>query len=195
MVAPLLVLPVLVAGVFLQAPRTECRFERLGDPARDELALGEFTARVQSVVEVHRRLERPMAGAWIVSDPMQLEVSAAALRDAIRHAWPAARPGTLFTPAVADVFRHRIRQNLRASDFNPGALAGDGEDGWADPVPVAVNEPLPWGLPTAVLPFLLETLPGLPPELEYRFAGRALVVLDLRAGLVVDVLDLVLPAP
>jgi hypothetical protein len=35
--------------------------------------------------------------------------------------------------------------------------------------------------------------PALPPELAYRFVGRDLVLVDVHANLVVDILDLALP--
>jgi hypothetical protein len=41
----------------------------------------------------------------------------------------------------------------------------------------------------------LDVLPELPEELEYRFAGRDLVLIDIHAELVVDVLRRALPPP
>jgi hypothetical protein len=43
-------------------------------------------------------------------------------------------------------------------------------------------------------PSLLWRLPPLPPEVEYRFLANDLVLIDIRAGLVVDILRAVLPA-
>jgi hypothetical protein len=43
------------------------------------------------------------------------------------------------------------------------------------------------------IPVILEALPELPDEVEYRFFGRDLVLLDVEAGLVVDVLKQALP--
>jgi len=44
-------------------------------------------------------------------------------------------------------------------------------------------------------PSMLAGLPELPGELEYRFLGRNLLIIDVLANLVVDVLDDALPAP
>jgi hypothetical protein len=44
------------------------------------------------------------------------------------------------------------------------------------------------------LAIVVRNLPALPPELEYRFVGRHLVLIDLGANLVVDVLRNALPA-
>jgi hypothetical protein len=44
-------------------------------------------------------------------------------------------------------------------------------------------------------PALLAVLPALPEELEYRFIGRDLVLVDVHADLIVDVLKDALPVP
>lgn len=43
-------------------------------------------------------------------------------------------------------------------------------------------------------PTLLRALPALPAELEYRFAHRDLVLIDVHASLVVDILEDALPS-
>jgi hypothetical protein len=43
-------------------------------------------------------------------------------------------------------------------------------------------------------PALLQALPPLPPELQYRIVDDDLVLIDLRASLVVDILDDVMAA-
>lgn len=52
-----------------------------------------------------------------------------------------------------------------------------------------VNEPFPWGRGAVMSPTLLRALPPLPRELEYRFAGRNLVLIDFHADMVVDILN------
>ena len=61
--------------------------------------------------------------------------------------------------------------------------------------PPFVNGPYPQGLPvTTVPPQVLDALPRLPvKDLEYRFVGRRLVLLDTRADMVVDYVDNALP--
>jgi hypothetical protein len=44
-------------------------------------------------------------------------------------------------------------------------------------------------------PALLQVLPPLPRELEYRFVDRDLVLIDIHADLVVDILKEALPEP
>ena len=61
--------------------------------------------------------------------------------------------------------------------------------GWWTPV---VNEPLPWSGMGSGWP-LFTDLPRLPLELEYRLIGRDVVLLDARANMVLDILDLAVP--
>jgi hypothetical protein len=42
---------------------------------------------------------------------------------------------------------------------------------------------------------LLRKLPDLPPELEYRIVGRSLILRDVKANLIVDILRDVVPIP
>ena len=62
-------------------------------------------------------------------------------------------------------------------------------------VPPHINEPYPTTLPLATVPpTLLMKLPTLPPELEYRFLGRHLILRDIKANLIVDYIPDVVPA-
>jgi len=56
-----------------------------------------------------------------------------------------------------------------------------------------VNEAFPWNAGAMMWPSMLWSLPELPPELEYHFVGRDLVLVDTLGGIVVDVLRDALP--
>lgn len=65
----------------------------------------------------------------------------------------------------------------------------------AEPVQVKVhvNDSYPEHIPLqSTPPSLLANLPLLPPQIEYRFAGMDLILLDVRANLVVDLLERVI---
>lgn len=51
-----------------------------------------------------------------------------------------------------------------------------------------VNGTFPWAIGTAMVPSILEALPPLPPELQYRMVARDLVLIDVHASLVADIL-------
>ena len=152
----------------------------------------QFITRVYDYVETHRRaaagIEQPLC-----SDPEELGRQADALANAIRIARPRAKEGDIFTMAASEVFRARIAAIVRRSNFNVAAFlarhGGEGEEFEAQ-----VFATLYWPAHVALTPITRE-LPELPPELEYRFAGRHLVLMDIGANMVVDVLRDALPLP
>jgi hypothetical protein len=58
-----------------------------------------------------------------------------------------------------------------------------------------VNGAFSWALGNAMPPCVLHALPELPIELQYRFVGVDLILIDIHADLVVDILRDAIPAP
>jgi hypothetical protein len=199
MFAPLmLTIPVLVAPL-LQTPATrDCRFERVGDPVADARAVEAFTEAADAFADLHRIFDRGLPPEWMDTDPAQAAIAAAELAAMLRDARPNARPGDFFKPVVAGVIRFRLANAVREDEFGLAAIAaGDDEEDsdrveWPRP---AVNRQLPWGVTGIRWLGAAYTLPALPQELEYRFVGRDLLLLDIRANLVLDILDKALPEP
>jgi hypothetical protein len=149
--------------------------------------LTEFLVRVADYIEVRRDVTAGVSGPVFCSDPEELTRQAAQLAAAIRDARPLATEGTIFTPRVAVFLKARIAHTVRVAAMDVTTSVGD------DDVVLEVHALLPWGAGRRVWPVLVEALPGLPQELEYRFVGRHLVLLDAEANLVVDVLRDALP--
>lgn len=192
MLSPVILsIPALVLPLVLPPP-SDCQFGRLGDAAADERAIAAFEIAVNDYVELHRRLERAWPPGWFFADPEQAESAAEALRAALRDARPHAAPGGLFTPAVADLLRFRLANALRDGEYDVAVITwppeGDDNRRWRP----EVNQPVPWGVSATRWPSFAG-LPPLPAELAYRFIGRDLVLVDLHANLVVDILELALP--
>lgn len=149
-----------------------------------------FTVRVAEYVELHRRLAAGMTDSTLCADPEELSRQATALAAAIRGARPLADEGDIFTADVASAFRARIAYAIRSAGVD--AMAADSEDEeWV----IEANATLPWGTGRYVPPAIVNALPGLPAELEYRFVGDDLVLIDVEANLVVDVLRDAFPPP
>ena len=152
----------------------------------------QFTMRVYDYVETHRRLaaaiEQPLC-----SDAEELTQQADTLAAAIREARPRAKEGDIFTLAAGEMFRARIAAIVRRTNFDVAAFlerhSGEGEE-----LEVHVFGALPWRSHLALMP-IIRQLPELPPELEYQFVGRHLVLMDIGANIVVDVLRDALPLP
>jgi hypothetical protein len=148
----------------------------------------QFVARVQDYVETHRRLaagiEQPLCSA-----PEEIASQAAALAAAIREARPRAREGDIFTLAATDVFRARIAAMVARYGI---AVAPRNDDEGAEFEPRVLAAP-PWRNDIATWAPIVRELPELPSELEYRFVGRNLVLVDIDANIVVDILRDALP--
>jgi hypothetical protein len=131
------------------------------------------------------------------SDPERIVAHKRALADAIKKARAGARQGDIFVAAEQPVFRRIVRSEVKGRDGaaakktiaedNPRAPAKPGENHNAPPVTLAVNASYPDGAPrSTVPPSLLLRMPKIPETVEFRFVGKALVLYDTRANLIVD---------
>jgi len=154
-------------------------------------AIKEFRDRADAYVALHRKVAGTMPALKQTEDAAQLTAREVALGEAIRQARVGAKPGDLFGPELSKHVR-----NLVTKDWANRSVAD--RAGLREEIPAAtradVNTLYPSGLPLATFPAsLLTTLPPLPEQLEYRFIGRHLIVRDVNANLIVDVLPNVLP--
>jgi hypothetical protein len=112
----------------------------------------------------------------------------------IQAARATAKQGDIFTPEIAEYFkgqmvtsirgRHgkKIRSSLRHSEPVPGMT-------------LQVNQTYPQGVPLQSMPAsLLQRLPVLPQELEYRIVGHDLVLHDIEPNIIVDFIPNAMPA-
>lgn len=190
----LLTFPALLLPMLLSSPTRDCRFERMGDPAADARAIGSFESAVNDYASLHRRLERAWPPMWFISDLEQVESIAKEFRAVLRDARPQAARGGFFTPDVADLFRFRMAGTVREQNLDLEAMTSLADEaGTESSWTPAINEPLPWAGAGTLSP-VFEALPALPLELEYRLVGRDLVLLDVHANMVIDTLDLAVPA-
>jgi len=147
-----------------------------------------FGAAVGHYVALHREAERHLGVQLDRGDAESVLAYSAALREAMGRVRPAAREGDVFAPAAVE-FRRRIRLTLRRSAIEARdllvAMRHDEEPGAPPPV---VNQAFSWALGNLIPAVVLEVLPALPDELQYRFVGTSLVLVDIDAGLVVDIL-------
>lgn len=166
--------------------------------AEDDLAaIRAFEDRVSAYASLRRTEEKklpPLAAAE--TDAATIRAHDRALGEAVRRARAGARPGDVFVPAVRPVLRRLVDEELRGDpaqqrtvhEGNPEKVRG------APPVEYAVNASYPEGAPwSTVPPALLARLPRLPDDLQYRFSGRHLLLVDTRARLVVDFLGQAAP--
>jgi hypothetical protein len=174
-------------------PRAGCEGEAFTPQAR-ESALAEFARRIDEYVQLHRRLEAGLPAEEPFDDPHVMLESARSLAKAIRHARKDARPGDIFTACPARLFRAIIANTLSRDRRDAREVIRSLNDerlpGATHPV---VNGRYDWRLGAWMWPALLVELPALPRELEYRIVDEDLLLIDLRANLVVDILENAMP--
>jgi hypothetical protein len=146
----------------------------------------DFQKRVAGYLQLRKSIESNLPKLKATSSQEKISHHGVELRHAVREARKDAQPGEVFTPEISAEIRRliaiamhpdgpEIRQSLRS----------------AEPVQLhlAINEKYPDGVPLQTTPpSLLENLPALPPEIEYRITGQDLVLLDAKANLVIDII-------
>ena len=151
----------------------------------DAKALAAFLDRVNQYVAVHQKLENTLPKLSKESTPQQVDGHQRALSKLMQDARKDAKQGDVFTPEsqvvikklIAKIFSGADGPSLRASvmDENPGVPNLKVNDRYPDEIPVST-----------IPPQLLEGLPTLPEEMEYRFVGNALILMDTHAHIVAD---------
>ena len=149
-----------------------------------------FVAATRDYASMHRRLEQQIGPIEISTTVDQINRLINQLAAAIRIERADAKQGDLFTPALAREIRAGINEALLAHDFTADDVVAAGRVEGIDYARVAlrVNGTFPWVLGAAMFPCVIEALPELPPELQYRIVDNDLVLIDIHASLIVDIL-------
>jgi hypothetical protein len=153
-----------------------------------------FVRAAEDYAVLHRRLEHSVPSVQVDANPETIRHAIDAVAAVIRAARRDAKPGDVFNPAAQATIRARIDQALRSHGFSAeDVLAAERAEG-VDPgaVELQVNDTFPWAISTAMFRCVLEALPPLPAELMYRIIGRDLFLIDVHAGLIVDILPFAL---
>src|SRR5262249_44054299 len=146
------------------------------------------------VKKIHRKAAREVPPLPDKATAEQITEHQRALADAIRAMRAGAKQGDLFTPDVQPLVKRLVAAELDGRVGAPARkeiLSGnppldpDRDDRMQ--VRLAVNAPYPAAAPVSTVPpTVLLTLPVLKKEVEYRFVGRDLVLLDVDANLILD---------
>jgi len=148
-----------------------------------------FADRVDEYIRLRRQVAESLQGDEPAGGGVDATVRVA-LALAIGEARHDARLGGVFGPDAAARIQRVVSTDManRAPSDRQAILSE------VPGVPRAhVNDVYPDGAPLATTPpLLLRELAPLPPELQYRFLEDALILLDVDAGLVVDVIPNVL---
>lgn len=149
-----------------------------------------FLAATHHYAEMHRRLEQQV-GQFDINTPIEsINRMIRELATAIRAERQHAGQGDLFTPALTAELRMTIARALRQHGLTPDDVREATRVDRVDysRVELRVNDAFPWVLGVSMFPCLLDALPTLPAELQYRIVGDDLLLIDVHASLVVDIM-------
>jgi predicted DNA-binding protein (UPF0251 family) len=152
----------------------------------------EFTRRVADYLELHRKAAAGRPQLSREATPEEIERHQHDVARAIQQMRPRAQQGEVFTRDIRAYFRRQLAGvfagpeglKLKAAimDENPG------------PIKIRINGRYPDTVPLATMPAqVLAALPKLPAGVEYRFLGERLILLDVPAHLIVDLIPDALP--
>jgi hypothetical protein len=152
--------------------------------------VADFSARVCDYSELRTELEKGLPPLTVTDDPAQIRRAVRALAKRIRVARAGAKEGDMFTPTISVEFRKALILEMDAStwaaimDDNPGEFSNE------------INGTYPQDKPlSTVPPNILAVLPRLPDDIQYRFLGRHLILLDTRASVILDRIPFAIQVP
>ena len=163
------------------------------DNVDEQKTLDEFKARIDQYVALHRKAEAQLPKLSDKTTPEEIDKNQRELLRLISEARAGSKQGELFTPAMETLVRKTMTRVFKAAD---GAAVKDSvmDENPVGQVPLKVNQRYPDEVPISTMPpDVLEKLPKMPEELEYRFVGRHLVILDSHAHLIADFVTNAIP--
>ena len=178
-----------------ESPASAPATERVVGPLSeaDAQALATMNDRLKAYLDIHKKLEDGLPKLPTDATPQQIDAHQRLFEKRMREARKNAKPGEIFTPEaqpvikrlLASVFSGETGKQLMASimDEYPAGLKVTVGGRYPDTVPVST-----------VPPEILQTLPRLPEDLEYRFVGRTMILLDSHAHVIADLIEDALPA-
>jgi hypothetical protein len=151
----------------------------------DAAAVADFEKQVASYVQLRKMAESKLPHLRPTASREKIEHQQQELAHKIVKERESAKQGEIFSPPIQAEFRRLIRLAMPPGD------ASRVHKSLQNAEPVAVHVQINHSYPTATPlqstpPSILLGLPHLPPDIEYRFVDRTLVLWDATANLVID---------
>jgi hypothetical protein len=172
------------------APATERVVGPLSET--DAQALATMNDRLKDYIQLHKKLEDGLPKLPDSATPEQIDKNQRMLEEKVRQARKTAKQGDLFTAEAQPVIKRLLAtvfggpegKQLMASilDESPTGMKLTVNGRYPDTVPVS-----------SVPPQVLQTLPRLSEDMEYRFIGRHLILLDTHAHVIADFIPDAMP--
>ncbi|MFN6962911.1 MAG: metallophosphoesterase family protein [Pyrinomonadaceae bacterium] len=160
--------------------------------ANDRTIASRFENDAKGYVKLREQVERRLPRLPKRASPEQIQAHKAAFMTAVQNARAGASQGQIFTPEAAALVRRVIAEQFKGRDsveLRTKVFEAENKG-----VPIKVNVAYPESkelLDTP--PTLLLALPQLPKQLQYRFVGNYLLLVDRENQLIVDYMGDALP--
>lgn len=163
------------------------------DNVDEQKTLDEFKTRVDQYVDLHKKAEAKLPKLPDNATPEQIDKNQRELGRLLAEARAGAKQGELFTPAMETLLRKHLARVFNKPD-GPAIKDSVMDENPVGQVTVSVNQRYPDDVPISTMPpDVLQKLPKMPEDLEYRFVGRHLVLLDTHAHLIADFVTNAIP--
>jgi hypothetical protein len=155
--------------------------------ASEAKVLADFKARVDAYDQLRKDLAKKAPPLKKTDDPAEIALAEKALAQQIKAARASARPGDILTPATQRVFKRLLTPTVKGDEGVENTIVLKEDRPPAAKVPFQVNAAYPKDQPlSTVPPDLLKALPVLPEAVQYRFAGKHLLLYCTQGNLIVD---------
>ena len=148
--------------------------------------ISNFSNRVKTYVELRNKLEDTLKDLPKQTDPTSEDRHQRALQKLVQTSRKSAKAGDIFTDDMQQLVRQLLRPIFTGKSGRQ--IRNEIHDNeYKGNAPLAVNARYPDEVPlSTVPPQVLQALPKLPGELEYRFIGTSLILFDPHAHIIVD---------
>ena len=160
-------------------------------PAENQ-TVAAFETHVKEYVALHEKLEATLPKTPKQQTAAQVDKHQRALGDLIKSARRDAKPGDFFKPGMQALLKRILGDVLSGPDGKIMKASIMDENPGLPNLPL--NERYPASIPLSTMPpQVLAPLPKLHGELEYRFIGPRLILVDTEADIILDFTDEILP--
>ena len=158
-----------------------------------DAVFADFGKRVDRYMKLRKTLVDSVGELDPTRSQAEITARATKLANGIMAARTQAKPGDLFTPEFSALVATLIKQEYSRRPDSVRETREDQQDELPDFVP-RVNTLYPTTYPLATFPAtLLPLLPPLPEQLEYRVVQNYLVLRDVEANVILDVMPNAVP--
>jgi hypothetical protein len=175
-----------------EAPPTKRVVGPLSDA--DAAALATMNDRLKDYLALHTKLEATLPKLPPDATPIQIDANQRQFEALIRKTRAAAKQGDIFTPEAQPVIRRLVATVFGGPEGAALKKAITDESPERKGQPLVVNARYPDDVPVSTVPpQILQTLPKLTEDLEYRFVHDDLILLDSHAHVIADFIPNVFP--